>query len=98
MTLDDHVTNFAADFIYFRWVTFTCAVATIPYALFSLFERPALILSPPSPFKTEDRKVLIGAREPMTLEHMVLELHLEDAYTTVRPPPAAAAAASSLPG
>ena len=50
----------------------------------ALFERPALILSPPQPFKTEDRKVLIGAREPMTLEHMVLEMHLEDAYTTVR--------------
>ena len=40
-------------------------------------------MSPPQPFKSEDRKVLIGAREPMTKEHMVMELHLEDTYTTV---------------
>jgi hypothetical protein len=34
------------------------------------------LLSPPQPFKTEERKVLIGAREPMTKEHMVLEMCL----------------------
>ena len=50
-----------------------------PYALFTLFERPALVLSPPQPFKSEDRKVLIGAREPMTKEHMVMEL-VEEAH------------------
>ena len=44
---------------------------------------PRRILSPPQPYKNEDRKVLIGAREPMTKEHMVMELHLEDDYTTV---------------
>ena len=41
------------------------------------------ILSPPQPFKAEDRKVLIGAREPMTKEHMVMEMYLEDDYSTV---------------
>jgi hypothetical protein len=40
-------------------------------------------LSPPQPFKTEDRKVLIGALEPMTKAHMVMEMHLEEDYSTV---------------
>lgn len=81
--LEKGAVTFAIIFIELRWVAFAAACVVGPWALIMLFERPHLILSAPLPYKKEDRKVLIGAKEPMTKEHMVMELHLEDDYTTV---------------
>ena len=80
LELEEHLTNFAVHFVYYRWLTFAGAVALIPCALFMLFEHPQLILSPPHALKAEGQKVCVGARDPMTQEHMVLEMHLDDGY------------------
>ena len=73
----------ARDFFRTRWFIFVISAVVVAYSVWFLVERPQIRISPPTPYKHEDRKVMLGAREPLTLEHMVLEMHLDDNYSTV---------------